>query len=90
MTRGRERLHKALHLTLGTAASHLGVGLGRVRLAKALSQEQVAFAADISVQTYGSLERGMTQGGRYTNPTLQTLLLVFQALDIPVPPFPQA
>lgn len=75
----------AHNLAFGTAATNLGVSLGRARAAQQLSQEQVAFAADVSVQTYGSLERGMTPSGRYTNPTLQTLLMVFQALSIPVP-----
>ena len=78
-------MNRAPYVALGAAATNLGVGLERARIAQHLSQEEVAFAATVSVQTYGSLERGMTQGGRYTNPTLQTLLMVFQALEIPVP-----
>lgn len=38
--------------------------------------------AGVSVQTYGTLERGMAPDGRYANPTLMTLLRVMDALEL--------
>ncbi|MFB8191350.1 helix-turn-helix domain-containing protein [Microbacterium sp. NPDC055988] len=57
----------------------------QIRTARGLSQEQVAHAANLSTYTYSCLERGVSPSGGPANPTLETLLRTFDALQI-VPP----
>ena len=63
------------------AVANLGAGLRTIRTGRGLSQEQLAQAAGIAVLTYGNLERGRSPAG-VENPTLDTLLRVFHALEL--------
>jgi transcriptional regulator with XRE-family HTH domain len=54
------------------------------RLRRGLSQESVAEAAGISLNTYARLERGGT--GPLPNPTLHTVMRVFSALGLQAHP----
>lgn len=56
-----------------------------VRHAAGMTQEQVALAADISVHTYSSLERGQSPSGAEANPTIDTVLRILEALRIEIP-----
>jgi len=71
------------------AARSLGLALRVLRQGKGLSQEQVANAARVSVYAYGCLERGRAPSGGIANPTMDTLLRVFTALDIEPPHLPK-
>lgn len=66
------------------AACALGDLLRTSRITQGLSQEHVAFEAGLAVVTYGSLERGQSRNGGFANPTLGTLLRVFDALSVAV------
>lgn len=72
----------------GMVSYELGLDMEAARGLRGLSQEQTAQRAGISVQTYGCIERGMSARGRYSNPTLLTLLRIMGALDLVPPPFP--
>lgn len=72
----------------GDAIRAIGALLSRTRLAQGLSQEDVAHRAQISVHTYASLERLRSRSGSLPNPTLETLVRVFRALDLPLDPSP--
>jgi transcriptional regulator with XRE-family HTH domain len=63
----------------------LGRTLRAIRSQRGLSQEQVALDAGIAVYTYGCLERGSTPSGMPTNPTLDTILRVLEALEVDLP-----
>lgn len=67
------------------AALRLGATLRSLRLARNLSQEQLALDAGLSVDTYGSIERGRTPGGGDPNPRIDTLLRIFAALQVSPP-----
>ena len=73
----------------GVISYELGADVEAAIAIRGLSQEQTAQRAGISVQTYGCIERGMSATGRYSNPTLMTLLRIMGALDLVPPPFPQ-
>ena len=66
------------------------INLQRLRMERELTQDQVAYAAGISRSAYQRLERGEVAPGDPANPTLKTLVLVAQVLDVPndalVPP----
>ncbi|WP_413775524.1 helix-turn-helix transcriptional regulator [Microbacterium sp. J1-1] len=62
----------------------LGETLRRARLRKGLSQEQIAHQAAITVRAYGCIERGVAPSGQAANPTIRTLLLVLDTLEIRV------
>lgn len=57
----------------------LGRWLRRLRRSRGLSQEEVAYSAEIDVKTYSRLERG---GDREhsSNPTLDTMIRVMKVL----------
>lgn len=63
----------------------LGLTFRQLRALQGLSQEEVALRAGVSVQSYGCLERGQSPSGGAANPTLYTLLRIFQALGIEPP-----
>jgi transcriptional regulator with XRE-family HTH domain len=65
-------------------AKELGQRLGRVRIARGLSQERVAHLAGISAYTYQKFEKGESRPGTPMNPQLKTLFAVCQALEISV------
>lgn len=64
------------------AVDHLSWMLRQARQARGLSQEEVAQAAKISVFAYGCLERGRSTAGGDANPTLDTVVRVFNVLGI--------
>jgi DNA-binding XRE family transcriptional regulator len=63
-------------------ARELGVRLQRLRIAKGLSQERLAVAADISSFTYRKLEKGESNPGTPANPRLRTLVALAEVLEI--------
>jgi transcriptional regulator with XRE-family HTH domain len=68
--------------------------LQRLRVAKGLSQERLAVAADISAFTYRKLEKGESNPGTPANPRLRTLVALAEVLDIELaellpPPLPK-
>lgn len=65
-----------------SALAELAPFLRETRLAMALTQEEVAYAAGLAVPAYGRLERGRSPAGGPANPTLHTMLRVFGALDL--------
>ncbi|WP_376784028.1 helix-turn-helix domain-containing protein [Leifsonia aquatica] len=65
-----------------TVVSTLAVVIQKARHARGLSQEQVAHAAEMSVQTYASLERMPSLSKPCPNPTLHTVMRVLWTLDI--------
>jgi transcriptional regulator with XRE-family HTH domain len=62
-------------------AIELGHNLQRARLARGLSQEQVAYRARLSRFTYQKYENGLSRPGQTANPTLRSLLAIAQVLD---------
>ncbi len=58
----------------------LGVNLHAARIARGLSQEHVAYSAQISRYTYQKYERGLTRPGEPLNPRLRVLLALAQVL----------
>lgn len=65
-----------------SAVRDLATRLRGHREAQGQSQEQVAHDAGISVQTYSCLERSATFVGGKANPTLETIMRVFAALEL--------
>ncbi len=53
----------------------------QVRLSKKMSQKELAFEADIEVSQISRIERGII------NPTVTTLLVLAEALEIPASTF---
>lgn len=67
------------------AVGYLADNFFEARLNAGRSQEDVAIAAGISVQTYSRIEGGRSAPCGDVNPTLSTLLRVYQALELPSP-----
>lgn len=65
------------------AAQRLAILLRHFRQARGLSQERVAQEAGLALYTYSCLERATTPSGRVANPTLDTLIRVLHALEVP-------
>ena len=65
-------------------AADLGHHIHRLRVAKGLSQEAVAYRAGLSRVTYLRYEQGEAQSGAPSNPTLRTLVALSQVFDIPL------
>lgn len=57
--------------------SAFGVNLRETRLAKGISQEDLAYSADIPINQIGRIERGEV------NTTISTILAISRALKIP-------
>ena len=53
----------------------VGENIRQIRISKSLSQEEVAYEADISVNQIGRIERGEI------NPTISTLYVISKALS---------
>lgn len=68
------------------ASDELARIIRSARLARGMSQEQVALDAGIALYTYSCLERGIATSGDAANPTLDTVLRVFGALDLDLGP----
>jgi transcriptional regulator with XRE-family HTH domain len=60
----------------------LGVRLQQLRVAKGLTQERLAVAADITSFTYRKLEKGESNPGTPANPRLRTLMALAEVLDV--------
>jgi transcriptional regulator with XRE-family HTH domain len=65
-------------------ARELGLRLQRLRVAKGLSQERLAAAANISSFTYRKLEKGQSNPGTPANPRLRTLMALAEVLDVDI------
>ncbi|PPI67366.1 XRE family transcriptional regulator [Rathayibacter rathayi] len=63
-------------------ARELGIRMHRARIAKGLSQQSVADAADLAGYTYQKFEKGESKPGSPANPTLRTLLALCAVLDV--------
>ena len=66
----------------GVFAQALGNNLQRLRLARDMSQEHVAYAAGLSRYTYQKYEKGESRPGTGANPSLRVLLALAQVLDV--------
>lgn len=60
----------------------LGIRLHQLRVARGLSQERLAGAADITTFTYRKLEKGQSNPGTSANPRLRTLAALASALEV--------
>ncbi|MBT2485899.1 MULTISPECIES: helix-turn-helix transcriptional regulator [unclassified Microbacterium] len=65
-------------------ATRLGLHIRRLREVRGLSQEAVAYRANVSRLTYLRYERGEAQSGAPANPTLRTLIALSQVLEVPL------
>lgn len=65
-------------------AAELGHHIHRLRVARGLSQEAVAYRAGLSRLTYLRYEQGQAQSGAPSNPTLRTLLALSQVFEVPL------
>ncbi|MEB0287131.1 helix-turn-helix transcriptional regulator [Cryobacterium sp. 10S3] len=64
--------------------AELANNLRRIRLAAALSQEDVAYRSGLTRYTYQKYEKGESAPGRPANPTIRTLLAIAQVLQVPL------
>jgi transcriptional regulator with XRE-family HTH domain len=62
-------------------AAELATNIRRIRIARNLSQEDVAYRAGLTRYTYQKYEKGESKPGSGANPTLRTLLALAQVLD---------
>jgi transcriptional regulator with XRE-family HTH domain len=60
----------------------LGLNIAKTRNAKGMSQEHVAYAADLSRYTYQRIERGTSADGKASNPSAHTLMAIAQVLGV--------
>jgi transcriptional regulator with XRE-family HTH domain len=63
-------------------AKALGLNLSRQRVARGLSQEQVAYAAGLSRYTYQKFEKGESMPGAPANPSLRNIMAIAQVLGV--------
>lgn len=78
------RVEDAEHeLRCALLALNFGGAIRERREQIGLSQEQAAHRSGLAVPVFGRLERGST-AGRWSNPTLDTLLRVHRSLGIQV------
>lgn len=61
-------------------AKELGINLQKQRIRKGLSQEGVAYRANISRFAYQQLEKGESRPGSPANPSLMNIMAVAQVL----------
>ena len=62
----------------------LGHNLQAARIARGLSQEDVAYRARLTRYTYQKYEKGESRPGTPANPTIRTLLAMSQTLGVPL------
>lgn len=60
----------------------LGINLQRNRIKAGLSQENVAYSANLSRFTYQQLEKGESRPGSPANPSLLNILAIAQVLHV--------
>lgn len=65
-------------------SAEIGRSLHRARVARGLSQEDLAYAAGLSRYTYQKFEKGESRPGDPANPHLRTLAAIGGALGIPL------
>ena len=65
-------------------ARELGHRLGRLRIERSLTQQDVADRAGIARFTYQRYEQGKSQNGHPANPSLATLIALSQALEVSI------
>ncbi|GAA4168019.1 helix-turn-helix transcriptional regulator [Gryllotalpicola koreensis] len=65
-------------------AADLATNLRRLRLARDLSQEEVAYRAGLTRYTYQKYEKGESRPGAAANPTIRSLLALAQVLEAPL------
>lgn len=63
-------------------AAELATNIRRIRIAREMSQEDVAYRAGLTRYTYQKYEKGESKPGTGANPTIRTLLALAQALDV--------
>jgi transcriptional regulator with XRE-family HTH domain len=63
-------------------AKALGTRIQRLRLARGLSQEQVAYASDLSRYTFQKFEKGESMPGTPANPSLRNIMAIAQTLGV--------
>ena len=60
----------------------LGTNIQRLRVARKLSQEQVAYAAGLSRYTFQKFEKGESMPGTPANPSLRNIMAIAQVLEV--------
>ncbi|MBT1171419.1 MULTISPECIES: helix-turn-helix transcriptional regulator [Bifidobacterium] len=65
-------------------AKRLGLSIQRRRVSMNLSQEYVAYNANLSRFTYQQLEKGESRPGTPSNPSLMNVMAVAQVLDVTI------
>ncbi|TAL43515.1 MAG: XRE family transcriptional regulator [Salinibacterium sp.] len=65
-------------------SAEVGRKLHRLRIAKGMSQEDLAYAAGLSRYTYQKFEKGESRPGEPANPHLRTIAALAGALDTPL------
>jgi len=60
----------------------LGINIQKLRIARGLSQEQVAYAAGLSRYTFQKFEKGESMPGTPANPSLRNIMAIAQALEV--------
>lgn len=60
----------------------VGLRLQQERLAQGLSQERLAYAANLSRYTYQKFEKGESKPGTPANPSLHNIMAIAQVLNI--------
>ena len=60
----------------------MGATLHRLRIAKGLSQEELAYTAGITRYTYQKLEKGESAPGTPANPSLRNVMAIAQQLEV--------
>ncbi|GAA1961368.1 helix-turn-helix domain-containing protein [Microbacterium aquimaris] len=65
-------------------AQEFGANLHRTRIARGLSQEDVAYRSRLTRYTYQKYEKGESAPGRPANPTLRTVIALSQTLGVSV------
>ncbi|MCI1649438.1 helix-turn-helix domain-containing protein [Bifidobacterium tibiigranuli] len=63
-------------------AKQLGLNIQRKRIEKSMSQEQVAYAADLSRYTFQKFEKGESMPGTPANPSLRNIMAIAQVLGV--------
>ena len=63
-------------------ARDLGNQLLRLRTARGLSQEQLAYASGLSRYTYQKFEKGESMPGSPANPSLRNIMAIAQVLGV--------
>lgn len=65
-----------------TFARELGHRIHHARVAAGMSQDRVAYRANLSRYTYQKYEKGESRPGTPANPTVRSLLAIAQALEV--------